>query len=439
MNIKQHMMHLSQSVASVEDVRIYGTIVRISGFMIEAVGLFVSVGSICKIHIASIRRSILAEVIGFSNELTHLMAYEEIQGILPGNTIHFSDKLLRVPVDASLLGRVVNGLCEPIDNKGPLNITRFYELYSEAVNPVKRTRIIKPVDVGVRAINALITAGYGQRLGLFAGSGVGKSILLGMITRFTSADVVVVGLIGERGREVKEFIEENVGVDNLGKTVIIAAPVDTSPLMRANGAMVATTIAEYFRDQGLNVLLIIDSLTRYAQALRQVYLTLGEIPGSKGYSPSVFSKISQLVERAGNGSETQGSITAFYTVLTEGDDINDPVADHARSILDGHIMLSRKLADSGHYPAIDISSSISRVMTSILSKHHVNQVHKFKRLFSAWQENQDLIKMGMYQAGSDPLVDESILHHEKMVNFLRQGMDEHANLEDNIAGLMDLF
>lgn len=439
MAIKQDIERLAHSIDTAEDVVIHGTIVRISGFMIEAVGLYVSVGSICKIYISSSHRSILAEVIGFSNDVTHLMAYEEIQGIVPGNTIHFSDKLLRVPVDASMLGRVVNGLCEPIDNRGPLNISNYYQLSSESVNPIKRARIYKPIDVGVRAINALITAGLGQRLGLFAGSGVGKSILLGMITRFTNADVVVVGLIGERGREVKEFIEENVGLDNLKKTVIIAAPVDTSPLMRANGAMVATTIAEYFRDQGLNVLLIIDSLTRYAQALRQVYLTLGEIPGSKGYSPSVFSKISQLVERAGNGSETQGSITAFYTVLTEGDDINDPIADHARSILDGHIMLSRKLADSGHYPAIDISSSISRVMTAILPKQHVNQVQKFKQLFATFQENQDLIKMGMYQSGSDPLVDESILHHEKMIQYLRQGVDEYANFNENIAELMELF
>ncbi len=436
---KRHITRLEQSIDSAEDVVIQGTIVRISGFMIEAVGLYVSVGSICKIYIANSPQHILAEVIGFSNDLTHLMAYEEVMGILPGSTIYFSSKLLRVPVDRSLLGRVLNGLCEPIDNKGPLTTHDYYELYSQAVNPIRRTRISKPIDVGVRAINALITVGHGQRLGLFAGSGVGKSILLGMITRFTKADVVIVGLIGERGREVKEFIEENIGLDNLNKTVIIAAPVDTSPLMRANGAMVATTIAEYFRDQGLHVLLIVDSLTRYAQALRQVYLTLGEIPGSKGFSPSVFSKISQLVERAGNGMETQGSITAFYTVLTEGDDMNDPIADHARSILDGHIVLSRQLADSGHYPAIDIASSISRVMTSILPKQHINQIHKFKRLFSAFQENQDLIKMGMYQAGSDSLVDESIKHHEKMLNYLRQGMDDHEHFEQNMAELMELF
>lgn len=428
-----------ERVNTTTDTVMYGTIVRISGFMLEAIGLAVSVGTICKIYIEISQRTVLTEVIGFSGEITYLMAYEEIHGILPGNKIAYADKMLRVPVDMSLLGRIVNGLCTPIDNAGPLTTSAFYELHSLAINPIHRERISKPIDVGVRAINALMTVGQGQRLGIFAGSGVGKSILLGMITRFTKADVVVVGLIGERGREVKEFIEENIGLENLKKTVIIASPVDTSPLMRANGAMVATTIAEYFRDLGLNVLLIIDSLTRYAQALRQVYLTLGEIPSSKGFSPSVFSKISQLVERTGNGTKSQGSITAFYTVLVEGDDINDPVADHVRSILDGHIVLSRKLADSGHYPAIDIASSISRVMTSIVSDEHLSLVHKFKRLFSAYHQNQDLIKMGMYQAGSDNMVDESIKYINKMVHFLRQGINENTNFANNLAELQELF
>lgn len=438
-HVKKSLIRLIDNVEHVEDTIIYGTIVRISGFMLEAVGLSVSVGTICKIRIEASNVTILTEVIGFSNELTYLMAYEEVHGILPGNKICFADRLLRVPVDMSLLGRVVNGLCEPIDNGGKLKASVYYALHSVSVNPIHRMRISKPIDVGVRTINALTSVGQGQRMGIFAGSGVGKSVLLGMITKFTRADVVVVGLIGERGREVKEFIEENVGLENLKKTVIIAAPVDTSPLMRANGAMVATTIAEYFRDEGLNVLLIIDSLTRYAQALRQVYLTLGEMPSSKGFSPSVFSKISQLVERTGNGTEQQGSITAFYTVLTEGDDMNDPVADHVRSILDGHIVLSRKLADSGHYPAIDISSSISRVMTSISKPDHLALVQKFKRLYSAWHQNQDLIKMGMYQPGSDGLVDEAIQYNERMAKFLTQGIDENCDFDSNLAELEGLF
>lgn len=438
-NLKRTINRLNDAVVDARDVIIYGTVVRISGFMLEAVGLHVSVGTVCRIDIPAASRSVLSEVIGFSDDVTYLMAYEEVHGILPGSRIACVAKSLRVPIGKILRGRVLNGLCEPIDGQGPLNAAHFYELHSPAVNPIERTRISQPIDVGVRAINALMTVGQGQRLGIFAGSGVGKSILLGMITRFTAADVVVVGLIGERGREVKEFIEENIGLDNLGKTVIIAAPVDTSPLMRTNGAMVATTVAEYFRDQGLNVLLIIDSLTRYAQALRQVYLTLGEMPSSKGFSPSVFSKISQLVERTGNGTEGQGSITAFYTVLTEGDDMNDPVADHARSILDGHIVLSRQLADSGHYPAIDISSSISRVMTAIVPDERMQKVHQFKRLYSAYQQNQDLIRMGMYHAGSDRMVDQSIACHDDMTRYLRQGINEHADMDADCQALLEMF
>lgn len=437
--LKINITQLLDELPSAQDTVIYGSIIRISGFMIEAIGLTVSVGAICNIHLNDNERPMFAEVIGFSSATTYLMAYEDVQGILPGNKISFATKFLRVPVGPALLGRIFNGLCVPIDQAGGVVTSSYYQLNASSINPIHRTRIDKPIDVGVRAINALITVGQGQRLGIFAGSGVGKSVLLGMITRFTEADVVIVGLIGERGREVKEFIEENIGLNHLKKTVIIAAPVDTSPLMRANGAMVATTIAEYFRDQGLNVLLIIDSLTRYAQALRQVYLTLGEMPSSKGFSPSVFSKISQLVERTGNGTEQQGSITSFYTVLTEGDDMNDPVADHARSILDGHIILSRKLADSGHYPAIDISSSISRVMTSINTPSHLALVNKFKRLFSAYHENQDLIKMGMYHAGSDLTIDESIQYNEKMIQYLRQGIDENASFSHSVEALERLF
>ncbi|MGQ3891081.1 FliI/YscN family ATPase [Legionella sp. CNM-4043-24] len=438
-SLKRTLHRLNDGVDRAQDVIAYGTVVRISGFMLEAAGLHVSVGTVCRIYLTGSDRNVMAEVIGFSDDCTYLMAYEEINGILPGSKIACVAKSLRVPVGKMLRGRVLNGLCEPIDNKGPLHASLFYELQAQTLNPIERTRISQPIDVGVRAINALISVGQGQRLGVFAGSGVGKSVLLGMITRFTQADVVVVGLIGERGREVKEFIEENIGLDNLEKTVIVAAPVDTSPLMRANGAMVATTIAEYYRDQGLNVLLIIDSLTRYAQALRQVYLTLGEMPSAKGFSPSVFSKISQLVERTGNGSEGQGSITAFYTVLTEGDDMNDPVADHARSILDGHVVLSRRLADSGHYPAIDISSSISRVMTSIMDDEHLERVQRFKRLYSAWQQNQDLIKMGMYHPGSDRVVDESITYHDRMLAYLTQGINEQANMARDLAELAGLF
>lgn len=433
---------LQQIDANIEKAlrfRVYGTIIRISGFLIEAVGLRVSIGSICTIIIASENETTQAEVVGFSENKTLLMSYDEAQGITPGNQIYCIDKAHQVPIGPSLLGRIIDGRCQPIDNKGPLKSNKFYKLYAKPINPIERNRINIPMDVGIKAINSLLTVGQGQRLGIFAGSGVGKSVLLGMMTRYTSADVVIIGLIGERGREVKEFIEESVGLSNLTKAIIIAAPVDTSPLERANGAVIATTIAEFFRNEGKNVLLIIDSLTRYAQALRQIYLVQGEMPSGKGYTPSVFAKISQLVERTGNGRGKQGSITAFYTVLTEGDDMNDPVADHARSILDGHIVLSRKLAESGHYPAIDISSSVSRVMPAVVSREHLQQVRRLRKLFSTYQENQDLIKMGMYHKGSDKVVDEAILFQDKIVNFLQQDVNDSSSFDSSLNQLMSLF
>lgn len=435
--IESHFSSISDRIDTALSCKIYGTIVRISGFLLEATGLNASVGVLC--HVITKEHYILAEVIGFSNQTTYLMAYHETLGISPGNKVYCLSQGICVPVGESLLGRVMDGLCEPIDNKGALKTKDFYTLHAPAINPIERNRITQPLDVGIKAINALLTIGQGQRLGIFAGSGVGKSVLLGMMTRFTSAEIVIVGLIGERGREVKEFIEENIGEENLKKTVIIAAPVDASPLARANGALIATSIAEYFRDQGHNVLLIVDSLTRYAQALRQVYLALGEIPSSKGYTPTVFAKISQLIERTGIGCGQQGSITAFYTVLTEGDDMNDPVADHARSILDGHIVLSRDLADSGHYPAIDIASSVSRVMSSIIDKPHLKQIQRFKQLYSAYIQNQDLIKMGMYQQGSDKMLDDAILFQSKIKQFLQQGTDESSPFQATIETFMSLF
>lgn len=431
-------LHLiSQRADEIPLYKIYGTVMRISGFLLEATGLKASVGMLCAVH--TTKGTIHAEVIGFAHQKTYLMTHHDTLGISAGDRIYSLNTFLRVPVGPALLGRMMNGLCKPIDNKGDLHPQTYYPLYAPTINPILRNRITQPLDVGVKAINAILTVGKGQRLGIFAGSGVGKSVLLGMMTRFTEADVVIVGLIGERGREVKEFIEENIGEANLQKTVIIAAPVDSSPLERANGALSATALAEYFRDEGKQVLLIIDSLTRYAQALRQIYLVLGEIPSSKGYSPTVFAKLSQLIERTGNGTGQQGAITAFYTVLVDGDDMNDPVADHARSVLDGHIVLTRTLADAGHYPAIDIASSISRVMSSINSKSHLEQIQRFKQRYSAYQQNQDLIKMGMYHAGSDPILDEAILHRTTMQSFLQQRTDEHASFEETLTQLMGLF
>jgi flagellum-specific ATP synthase len=293
--------------------------------------------------------------------------------------------------------------------------------------------------VGIRAINALLTIGRGQRLGLFAGSGVGKSVLLGMMARYTAAEVIVVGLIGERGREVKEFIEQNLGADGLRRSVVVAAPADVSPLMRLQGASYATAIAEHFRDQGRHVLLIMDSLTRFAMAQREIALAVGEPPATRGYPPSVFARLPQLVERAGNGPTGGGSITAFYTVLAEGDDQQDPIADSARAILDGHIVLSRHLADAGHYPAVDIEQSISRAMTNLITPQHLELVRRFKQLYSRYQRARDLLAVGAYARGSDPLLDQAIALYPQMEAFLQQGIEERADYKESCTALGSLF
>jgi flagellum-specific ATP synthase len=310
---------------------------------------------------------------------------------------------------------------------------------SRPVNPLQRATIDHTLDVGIRAINGLLSVGRGQRLGLFSGSGVGKSVLLGMMARYTAADVIVVGLIGERGREVKEFIEQNLGPDGLARSVVVAAPADVSPLMRLQGASYATTVAEYFRDQGKHVLLIMDSLTRYAMAQREIALAIGEPPVTRGYPPSVFARLPQLVERAGNGAPGGGSITAFYTVLAEGDDQQDPIADSARAILDGHIVLSRHLADAGHYPAIDIEQSISRAMTGLISADQFEQVRMFKQLYSRYQRSRDLLAVGAYVKGSDPMLDQAILLLPRIEAFLQQRIEERAGTTESVEQLGSLF
>jgi flagellum-specific ATP synthase len=350
-----------------------------------------------------------------------------------------TDQGKHLPVGDMLLGRVVDGAGKPLDQLGPLQDSRSASLQSRPFNPLERASIDQTLDVGVRAINSLLVVGRGQRMGLFAGSGVGKSVLLGMMARYTSADVTVVGLIGERGREVKEFINDILGVEGLARSVVVATPADTSPLMRLQGAAYATTIAEYFRDQGKNVLLIMDSLTRYAMAQREIALAVGEPPATKGYPPSVFAKLPQLVERAGNGLEGSGSITAFYTVLTEGDDQQDPIADSARAILDGHIVLSRRLVEQGHYPAIDIEASISRVMSRLVSPEHLALVQRFKQMYSHYQRNHDLISVGAYVSGSDPLLDQAIVLHPRMEQFLKQGMFQQESSPSSIQQLQALF
>jgi flagellum-specific ATP synthase len=365
-----------------------------------------------------------AEVVGFSGESLFLMPSEQITGILPGAKVTPMTGEVGLPVGMELLGRVIDGVGNPLDGLGPIYTEKRASFNADPINPLARKPISEPLDVGIKAINGLLTVGKGQRIGLFAGSGVGKSVTLGMMTRGTTAQVVVVGLIGERGREVKEFIEEILGVDGRQRSVVVAAPADSSPLMRLKGCQTALTIAEYFRDQGLDVLLLMDSLTRFAQAQREIALSVGEPPATKGYPPSVFAKLPALVERAGNGSPDQGSITAFFTVLTEGDDLQDPIADASRAILDGHVVLSREMADAGHYPAIDVEKSVSRVMPQITTEEHVLMSKAVRQVLSICRKNQDLVSIGAYKPGTDPAIDGAFTIKPKLDAYLQQTMKE---------------
>ena len=428
----------TQKLQSLSLIRQYGRLVKASGLVLEAVGLKLPLGSNCFVERQSNGQldAVECEVVGFNGQTLFLMPFEATDGILLGARVytlqydlaHFSHKLL--PVGMALLGRVVDAMGKPLDGKPLPEHVEYAGLVNKTLNPLNRTPIHQVLDVGVRAINALLTVGQGQRMGLFAGSGVGKSVLLGMMARYTQADIIVVGLIGERGREVKDFIENILGEEGLARAVVVAAPADVSPLLRLQGAAYATRIAESFRDQGFNVLLIMDSLTRYAMAQREIALAIGEPPATKGYPPSVFAKLPALVERAGNDEHGKGAITAFYTVLTEGDDQQDPIADSARAILDGHIVLSRTLAESGHYPAIDIEASISRVMTDLTATEDEKKSRLFKQLFSSFQRNRDLINVGAYVAGTDPLLDKAITLYPAMQKFLQQGIYEHCGYED---------
>ena len=421
-----------------------GRIIRATGMVLEAVGLRVPLGSACQIEMAradgSIRsRFAEAEVVGFSGDHLYLMPLEELSGLAPGARVFplgGRNSARRFPLGSSLLGRVLDGNGRPLDSKGPVDEAPHAPLATAPLNPLIRAPIDSPIDVGIRAINSLLTVGRGQRMGLFAGSGVGKSVLLGMMARYTQADIIVVGLIGERGREVQDFIDNILGPEGLKRAVVVAAPADTSPLQRLQGASYATRLAEDFRDQGLNVLLIMDSLTRYAMAQREIALAIGEPPATKGYPPSVFAKLPGLVERTGNGPKGGGSITAFYTVLTEGDDQQDPIADSARAILDGHIVLSRQLAESGHYPAIDIEASISRVMTSIIAPEQLQLAQQFKQLFSRYQRNRDLISVGAYSPGHDPMLDKAVQLYPQLEKFLQQRIDERASIDASLQALV---
>ncbi|WP_416885077.1 flagellar protein export ATPase FliI [Marinospirillum sp.] len=420
--LRQHQAQLKPDQPLVE-----GRLVRMVGLTLEAVGCALPVGSYCDIESVT-GQPVEAEVVGFSGEHLYLMPLGNAEGLRPGARVTPNLRALKVPVGFSLLGRVLDGYGRPLDQLGPLQTEDEASLNGRIINPLERHPIDTPLDVGVGAINAMFTVGQGQRLGLFAGSGVGKSMLLGMMTRFTKADITVVGLVGERGREVKEFIESILGPEGMARSVVIASPADDAPLMRLRAAQLTHSVAEYYRDQGKNVLLLMDSLTRYAQAQREIALAVGEPPATKGYPPSVFAKIPQLVERTGNGAQGQGSITAFYTVLTEGDDQQDPIADAARAILDGHLVLSRRLAEEGHYPAIDVEASISRVMPQIVSPEHLARVYRFKQLYARYQQNKDLINVGAYAKGSDPEIDLAIQLMPVMRQFLQQSLHEQVDL-----------
>jgi len=416
---------------------IEGRLLRMVGLTLEAEGLRAAVGSRCRLINGGGYQpvEVEAEVMGFNGDKTFLMPVGSLAGIAPGARVVPVPDTGRLPMGMSMLGRVLDGLGNALDGKGRMRAEDWVPIDGPTINPLKREPISEPLDVGIRSINGLLTVGRGQRLGLFAGTGVGKSVLLGMMTRLTKAEIIVVGLIGERGREVKEFIEHILGEEGIKRAVVVASPADDAPLLRLRAAMYCTRIAEYFRDKGKNVLLLMDSLTRYAQAQREIALAIGEPPATKGYPPSVFAKLPRLVERAGNAEKGGGSITAFYTVLSEGDDQQDPIADAARGVLDGHFVLSRRLAEEGHYPAIDIEASISRVMPQVVSPEHLRNAQRVKQLWSLYQQAKDLLSVGAYVPGSNAETDLAIARYAPMQHFLRQGLRESESLEQSAANL----
>lgn len=412
-----------------------GTLTRVVGLALEAVGCEAAMGGRCVV-VGGDGRELETEVVGFSGDRLFLMPVGDVHGITPNSRVIPRPGHSQIAVGDGLLGRVIDAGGKPLDGRGPLHCEERIALSGAPINPMDRHPISEPIDVGVRAINAIMTVGRGQRMGLLAGSGVGKSTLLGMMTRYTDADVIVVGLIGERGREVKEFVDNTLGESGRKRAVVVAAPADSPPLSRLRGAWVATAIAEYFRDRGQKVLLLMDSLTRFAQAQREIALAIGEPPATKGYPPSVFARLPALIERAGNGASGRGSITAIYTVLTEGDDYrHDPIADAARAILDGQVVLSRDLAEAAHFPAIDLEGSVSRAMDAIVPKQHVQSAQRLRQLYSAYRQQRDLIAVGAYQKGSDPRVDEAIARWPEISAFLQQSVDQRAGLAASVQAL----
>lgn len=420
-NLEKYHQFLEQASL----VKYSGRVSKIIGLMIESTGPAVEMGEVCQIYSIKGKQFILAEVVGFKGDAVLLMPLGDMSGIGPGSRVVSTGDSFRVEVGESLLGRVLDGLGRPIDDLGVTKTAHTYGIDNDPPNPLKRARILDVLPLGVKAIDGLLTCGRGQRIGIFAGSGVGKSTLLGMIAKNAEADINVIALIGERGREVREFIENELGPEGLKKSVVIVATSDQPALVRLKGAFVATSIAEYFRDQGKNVILMMDSLTRFSMAQREIGLAVGEPPVTKGYTPSVFALLPRLLERAGNSDV--GSITGLYTVLVDGDDFNEPISDAVRGILDGHIMLSRKLASKGQYPAIDVLESVSRVMPAVVSEEHMTNAYALKEILATYMDAEDLINIGAYASGSNPKIDNALERYPAIINFLKQGMHESSD------------
>jgi flagellum-specific ATP synthase len=425
-----------QALEDIRPIRFNGKVTQVVGLVIEGYCPDAAVGSICEIFPQG-GEPILAEVVGFRDNKTLLMPLGELRGVGLGSLIALKREKASMGVGPALLGRVIDGLGVPIDDKGPVVVREEYPIYAQPVNPMKRVPIKKPLDLGIRAINGLLTCGEGQRVGIMAGSGVGKSTLLGMIARYTEAEINVIALIGERGRELRDFIEKDLQAEGLKKSVVVVATSDQPPLVRMRGAYIATTIAEYFQSQGKKVLLMMDSATRFAMAMREVGLAIGEPPTTKGYTPSVFAALPRLLERT--GSFLTGSITGLYTVLVEGDDFNEPITDAMRSILDGHILLSRDLASRNHYPPVDILSSASRVMSDVTEKDQQLLSGKFKELMATYKQAEDLINIGAYKPGSNPKIDQALAKIDQMNSFLRQDVREKVSMEGTIESLRGIM
>lgn len=436
MNFVEKIDHLIESVDNLDLMRIYGKVIQVVGLLIESRGPSTAVGEVCFVHPRHADEPYLTEVVGFRDDRVLSMPLGEMRGIAPGSDVVATGEQFSIFPCEEMLGRVLNGLGEPMDGLGTLPQKERLSVFQAPPNPLERQRIAEPVSTGIRAIDGLLTLGKGQRVGIFAGSGVGKSTLLGMIAKNTSADVNVISLVGERGREVRDFIEKELGEEGLQRSVLVVATSDQPALVRVKSALVATTIAEFFRNQGKDVMLMMDSLTRVAMALREIGLTIGEPPTTRGYTPSVFAFFPQLLERAGTAA--RGSITGLYTVLVEGDDMNEPIADSSRAILDGHIVLSRRLASAGHYPAIDVLESVSRVLNDVTAPEHRQAVTQFLDTLATYKEAEDLINIGAYVKGSNPKVDNSIKKIGSINDFLRQGINEKSTLDSSIQKLMEI-